>query len=153
MKKRGLCLLLIIFMTTTGCSSKASQLFSKSDKDHVTLTGDIQNTIVSVSSTVSGKIIEMPKEQGEPVQKGDIIAVIDHTIQTYSVDQLQAIVQMKEAKLEELKAGTRPLQIEQAKAQVRAIEAKLEGLIAGTRPQQIEQAKNGVSIAQEGLAS
>ena len=95
----------------------------------------------------------MPKEQGEPVQKGDIIAVIDHTIQTYSVDQLQAIVQMKEAKLEELKAGTRPLQIEQAKAQVRAIEAKLEGLIAGTRPQQIEQAKNGVSIAQEGLAS
>ena len=136
MKKLFMYTLATLFLIT-GCSFNSNS---------ITLKGDIQNNIVPVSSTVSGKIIEMKKNQGEAVKKGDIIAVIDNTAQKYSVDQMQAIVNAKKAKLDELKAGTRPQQIDQAAAQVRASKA-------GNRGEQIEQAKNEVSIAEASVNS
>ena len=114
---------------TTGCSSNSNVL---------TLKGDIQNNIISATSTISGKIVEMKKNQGEVVKKGDIIAVIDNTNQKYVVDQMQATVNIKKAKLEELQVGTRPEQIEQAEAQVRANKAQLDLLTSGNRSEQIE---------------
>lgn len=136
---------IIFFLaTTTGCSSNSNIL---------TLKGDIQNNIAPATSTVSGKIIEMKKNQGETIKKGDIIAVIDNTNQKFNVDQMQALVNMKKAKLEELQIGTRQEQIDQAEAQVRAAKAQLELLTSGNRTQQIEQAKNEVSIAQDAVNS
>lgn len=136
---------IIFFLTiTTGCSSNSNIL---------TLKGDIQNNIAPATSTVSGKIIEMKKNQGETVKKGDIIAVIDNTNQKFNVDQMQALVNMKKAKLEELQIGTRQEQIDQAEAQVRAAKAQVELLTSGNRNQQIEQAKNEVSIAQDAVNS
>jgi HlyD family secretion protein len=143
MKKLFMCSLFFLFIAT-GCSSNSSIL---------TLKGDIQNNIVSATTTISGKITEMKKQQGELVKKGDIIAVIDNTNQKYVVDQLQAVVHMKNAKLDELQSGTRPEQIEQAEAQVRAAKAQLDLLNAGNRSEQIEQAKNEVSIAEDSVNS
>ncbi|WP_459479154.1 HlyD family secretion protein [Clostridium saccharoperbutylacetonicum] len=136
---------IIFFLAiAAGCSSNSNIL---------TLKGDIQNNIVPATSTVSGKIIEMKKNQGETVKKGDIIAVIDNTNQKFNVDQMQALVNMKKAKLEELQIGTRQEQIDQAEAQVRAAKAQVELLTSGNRTQQIEQAKNEVSIAQDAVNS
>lgn len=143
MKKLFICLLSTALITT-GCSSKSGTL---------TLKGDIENNIISANSTVAGKIIEMKKEQGQPVKKDEVIAVIDNTNQKYTVDQLQAVVNIKKAKLEELKAGTRPEQIEQAEAQARAAKAQVDLLTSGNRAEQIEQAKNTVSISEEALNS
>lgn len=136
--------LIIFLITVTGCSNNSTAL---------TLKGDIQNNIVPATSTVSGKIIEMKKKQGEEVKKGDIIAVIDNANQKYSVDQMQAVVNMKKAKLEELQIGTRQEQIDQAEAQVRATKAQLDLLTSGNRIQQIEQAKDEVSIADDTVNS
>jgi HlyD family secretion protein len=141
MKKLFMCSLLILF-TTTGCSSNSNIL---------TLNGDIQNNIISATSTISGKIIEMKKNQGEVVKKGDIIAVVDNTNQKYVVDQMQSAVNIK--KLEELQIGTRPEQIEQAEAQARASKAQLDLITSGNRSEQIEVAKNESSIAQDALNS
>lgn len=143
MKKLSI-ILLLVALATAGCSTNS---------DNLTLEGDIQNNIISANSTVAGKIIKMNKQQGEPVKKGEIIAVIDNTNQKYTVDQLQAVVNMKTAKLAELKAGTRPQQIEQAQAQVRAAKAGLDLLTSGNRSEQIAQAKSAVSIAQSALNS
>jgi len=143
MKRLFMCSLIILFIFT-GCSSNSNIL---------TLKGDIENNIISATTTISGKIIEMKKQQGETVNAGDVIAVIDNTNQKYVVDQLQAVVNMKKAKLEELQVGTRPQQIEQAEAQVRATKAQLDLLTAGSRSEQIEQAKNEVSIAEDTVNS
>jgi HlyD family secretion protein len=143
MKKLFLCIIAIA-LVITGCAPKSGVL---------TLKGDIQNNIISANSTIAGKIIQMNKQQGEPVKKGETIAVIDNTNQKYAVDQLQAVVNMKKAKLEELKAGARPQQIDQAKAQVRAAKAQLDLLISGNRIEQIKQAGSSVAIAQEGVNS
>lgn len=144
---------LVLVLIATGCSSKVSTIISQGDQDVLILEGDIQNNIISATSTVAGKIIEMNKQQGEPVKKGDIIAIIDNANQKYSVDQLQAVVNMKKAKLEELKNGARLEEIEQAKAQVRAAKAQLDLLNSGSRDEQIKQAENNVSIAEEALKS
>lgn len=136
--------LVFFLITVTGCSSNSNIL---------TLKGDIQNNIVPATSTASGKIIELKKNQGEAVKKGDIIAVIDNVNQKYSVDQMQAVVNMKKAKLDELQTGTRQEQIDQAEAQVRAAKGQLDLLTAGNRPQQIEQAKDEVSIAEDAVSS
>ncbi|WP_027624291.1 HlyD family secretion protein [Clostridium lundense] len=141
MKKIFMCILSIAFIAT-GCSAKSNNL---------TLKGDIENNIISANSTVSGKIVKMNKQQGEAVKKGEIIAIIDNTNQKYTVDQLEAVIKMKKAKLEELKLGTRPEQIQQAEALVRASKAQLDLLTSGNRTEQIEQARNSVSIAQEAL--
>lgn len=136
---------LTLFLSTfTGCSNNSTVL---------TLKGDIQNNIVSATSTVSGKIIEMKKNQGEEVKKGDVIAIIDNASQKYSVDQMQAVVSMKKAKLEELQIGTRQEQIDQAEAQVRASKSQLDLLTSGNRTQQIQQAKDEVSIAEDSVNS
>jgi len=105
MKKLFAYIIAIAFIAA-GCSSNSGS---------VTLKGVIQNNIVSSNSTVSGKITEMKVQQGQKVKKGDVIAVIDNVNQKYNVDQLQAVVNMKKAKLEELQAGTRTEQIAQAR--------------------------------------
>jgi len=143
MKRLFMCSLFVLFIST-GCSSNSNSL---------TLKGDIQNNIISATTTISGKIIEMKKQQGEIVKKGDVIAIIDNTNQKYVVDQLQAVVNMKKSKLEELQTGTRPEQINQAEAQVRAAKSQLDLLTSGNRTEQIEQAKNEVSIADSAVNS
>lgn len=90
MKKLLMCFV-FISLIASGCSVNSSNL---------TLKGDIQNNIISATSIIPGRIIEMNKQQGEPVKKDDIIAVIDNTNQKFTVDQLQAVVNMKKAKLE-----------------------------------------------------
>ncbi|MGE5328362.1 MAG: HlyD family secretion protein [Deltaproteobacteria bacterium] len=143
MKKMYLCIIMAAFVAT-GCTLNSNKLILK---------GDIQNNIISAVSTVPGKIVQMNKQLGEPVKKGDVIAVIDPANQKYAVDQLQAVVNMKKAKLEELQAGARPQQIQQAQALVRTAKAQLDLLNAGNRIEQIEQAKSAVSIAQEALSA
>lgn len=136
--KRIFIWILLAMLLLAGCGKKSS----------VTLKGDIQNDVVSASSTVGGKITVMKKNQGEEVKKGDLIAVMDNSNQKYQVAQLQAVVNMKKAKLALLEAGTRPEQIGQAKAQVKAAGAQVELLRSGNRQEQINQSKNNVSIAQ-----
>lgn len=143
MKKLFMCILLILFITT-GCSSNS---------DILTLKGDIQNNIISATTTISGKIVEMKKNQGEVVKKGDIIAIIDNTNQKYVVAQMQAVLNMKKAKFDELQLGTRPQQIAQTEAQVRAAKAQLDLLASGNRNEQIEQAKNEVLISSDAVNS
>lgn len=137
MKK--LLIVLTAILILSGCSSNSENL---------TLKGDVQNIIVSSVSEVSGKIVQMDKQQGEPVKKGDIIATIENTNQKYMVEQLQAVVDMKKAKLKELEAGSRPEQIEQASAQVAASKAQLDLLTADS-----ESNSNSVSIAQDTVDS
>jgi HlyD family secretion protein len=144
MKKIFACtlFLVLVLLMLTDCSS-----------NELTLKGDIQNNIVPVTTTVSGKIVELKKKQGDSVKKGDIIAVVDNTNQKYTVDQMQAVVNMKKAKLDELNTGTRPEQIAAAEAQVRAAKAQVDLLVSGNRSEQIEQAKDEVSVAENAVNS
>lgn len=137
--KKVLITSIILSILITGCKAESS----------ITLEGDIQNNIISANTTESGMIIEMKKEQGELVKKGEVLAIIDDTNKKYIVEQLQAVVDMKQAKLDQIKNGARPEEIEAAEAQARAAKAELDLMVTGNRDEQIEQAKNEVAIADE----
>jgi HlyD family secretion protein len=64
-------------------------------------TGVVEATILSNTSEVSGKILEMPVELGQHVSKGDVIAKIDSTNQEYAYQQLELALDMKKLALSE----------------------------------------------------
>lgn len=68
-------------------------------------TGVVEATILSHTSEVSGKILEMPVELGQHVSKGEVIAKIDDTDQKYAYDQLQLTLEKKKLALSELEVG------------------------------------------------
>lgn len=68
-------------------------------------TGVVEASILSHTSEVSGKILEMPVELGQHVSKGDVIAKIDDTDQKYAFDQLQLTLEKKKLALSELEVG------------------------------------------------
>ncbi|NTV89926.1 MAG: HlyD family efflux transporter periplasmic adaptor subunit [Clostridiales bacterium] len=102
------------------------------------LSGTIRSTQVEAASEVTGKVLEIKAEEGSLVKKGDVLATIDSSMQKLVVEQQQSVVDMKSAKLGELKAGTRPEQLDQYSASVKAAEAVLNN------------ARTGVTTAQTG---
>lgn len=67
--------------------------------------GLVEATILSHTSEVSGKILEMPVELGQHVSKGDMIAKIDDTDQKYAYEQLQLTLEKKKLALSELEVN------------------------------------------------
>lgn len=61
--------------------------------------GQVESLIVPTISEVSGKIIESEISLGQSVRKGDILAVIDNSNQTYEITQLELSLQKKKIAL------------------------------------------------------
>ena len=70
-----------------------------------TIKGTVEQQIVSHFAESSGKIISSPIEQGAPVKTGDILAVIDTTQDEFAIEQLKAVLERRQATLDELLAG------------------------------------------------
>lgn len=104
-------LIILTASSLTGCNQKS---------DSLVLSGSIESTQYEVISEVAGKIITVEKEEGTKIQKGEILASIDSSVQELAIKQQEAVVNLKKAKLEELQAGTRTEQIRQAEAGVDA---------------------------------
>ncbi len=83
------------------------------------LSGTIESTQIDCNAEVAGKVTRLEKTEGDAVKEGDVIAVLDPSFQELTVRQQEAVVKMKQARLDELKAGTRPEQLEQAEAAVK----------------------------------
>ncbi len=74
--------------------------FYGTSKNH--FTGVVEATILSHTSEVSGKVLEMPIELGTHVSKGDMIARIDSTAQEYAYEQLQLTLKKNQIALADL---------------------------------------------------
>lgn len=71
-------------------------------QNEISLSGTVESTQIGINSEVSGKVISLEKEEGAQVKKDDVIAVLDSSIQTLAVKQQEEIVNMKQAKLDDL---------------------------------------------------
>jgi len=76
--------------------------YVKGDQNYI---GVVEATIISNTSEVSGKILEMPVEIGQHVSEGDVIARIDSTSQEYAYEQLELALEMKRLALSEQKTS------------------------------------------------
>lgn len=79
---------------------------ANSDKNanELTLYGNVEIRQVTVSFQVSGKIITMIKEEGDPVKKGEMIAELNNSDYKSSLEKASAIVKQMKAVSKEAKA-------------------------------------------------
>lgn len=71
-----------------------------------------------LNPSVHGKILELPIREGQPIRKGDVVVRIDDAQYKADVEQAEAGLELAEARLRELKEGSRKEDISQAKAVV-----------------------------------
>ncbi len=90
-----------------------------------TLYGNVDIRQVDLAFEVEGKVVAMPKHEGDRVSQGETVAEVDPT--TYQ--NLSALAEGRrdaaKAQLDELLAGTRPEDIDQARANFAAAQATL----------------------------
>ena len=69
MKKIVLILIPILTFILISCNGN--------DKDHIKASGNIEATNIIVSSQVSGKVLQILKDEGNKVNKNDTVIIID----------------------------------------------------------------------------
>jgi len=86
----------------------------------------VKGTIVAISAKVNGRVEKVLVNEGDNVQAGQVIAVLEQQEFQAQVDQAKANLAMAQAKLAAITAGNRPQEIAQTKASVLQARANLE---------------------------
>jgi len=141
-KIKFLAVLSFVILAVSGCAGN----------NNIILNGSVEATQTKVYSEKAGKVLEILKDEGAQVKADDLIINIDSEYQGLVIKQLQALVDAKKARLDELKAGTRHEQITQAEAAVTAAKARYNEAVNGSRPEQISQAQSAVDSANSNVA-
>lgn len=141
-KIKFLAVLLLTF-AMSGCAG---------NNNNIILNGSVEATQTKIYSEKAGKVLEILKNEGAQVNADDLIINIDSQYQELVIKQLQALVDAKKARLDELKAGTRQEQITQAEAAVTAAKARYNEAVNGSRPELISQAQSAVDSATSNVA-
>lgn len=95
--------------------------------------GTIECTEVDIAPLVSGKIIALLPQEGDPVGKGDLVARLDSADYELKAHEAAAAVEVARAQLNLLLAGSRDEDIERAREQVREAKASMEAAQADLR--------------------
>jgi HlyD family secretion protein len=114
----------------------------------VTYSGNVvsRNRITLLPKT-AGQIVALDIDVGSHVQHGDVIAQLDHAALDAQVAQAQAGLEVAQAKLATLQAGSRPETIAQAQANLAAAQAALAFLQNGGRPEMVQAAEGNLVTA------
>ncbi len=89
------------------------------NKNKIEASGNIEATNVIVSSQVTGKVLSLLKDEGDLVNAGDTVLIIDHENSEYQFDQATAVEQAAQAQLTLLRNGAREEDIKQAQEGVK----------------------------------
>jgi HlyD family secretion protein len=111
------------------------------DTGVVYVTGTVEARQVDVSAKITGRVVELRVQEGQPVERGQPLATLDAEELGADVVRVEAALAAAEARLRDLEAGARPQEIREAEARVAQAQARLDDLRAGSRAQEIEQAR------------
>ena len=103
---------------------------------------------VNISPKTSGQLAELRVEQGDRVNKGQILALMDSADVQAQLLQVRAKLAQAQAQLDLALAGSRPEEIGQARARLARLEAQLTQARNGSRSEEIEQATAQVDATQ-----
>ncbi|QOV23014.1 efflux RND transporter periplasmic adaptor subunit [Anabaenopsis elenkinii] len=106
---------------------------------------------VAIKPEIDGRISEILFKEGDRVQQGQVIIRLENQDTQARLRQAKATLDRTQARLAELKAGTRREEIAQAKARLAQAETRLQNAQAGARPQEIAQAQAQIEVAQADL--
>lgn len=106
---------------------------------------------VNISPKNPGRLAKLSVEQGDWVQEGQQIALMENSDLQAKSAQAKANLSKAQATLAEALAGSRPEEINQAKARLLQAQARLEAARGGN-PEAVAQAKAQVEAAKSRLA-
>ncbi len=118
------------------------------------LTGTVDGNEVVVGSKITGRIVSLAVEDGQRVNAGDLIAVLDQDelradqgAAAHAIAQARASTQQAAAQTELLQ-GTLPTKVQQAGAQVEQIQAQLQQNQAQVAQAQAQLQQSQAQVAQ-----
>lgn len=121
--KRVVLALIVLAILGGGSWLLAQRLAATPDAG--TLYGNVEIRQVDLSFEVEGKIVTMPKREGDRVSQGETVAELDPVTYQSASALAEARRDAAKAQLDELLAGTRPEDIDQARANFAAAQATL----------------------------
>lgn len=92
------------------------------NEERIEASGNIEATNIIVSSQVSGKVFQILKDEGEKVNKGDTVIIIDPEFYELKLAEVMAAKDYAEAQFSLLKKGARDEDINQAEENLRQAE-------------------------------
>lgn len=141
MKVKNIALLSILSFTINllaGCSSISTltgDKLIKKDRNTLIIQSNVDMTDTNINSQLPGKIKEMKVKEGDSVEKGQVLMIMDSDSLAAQQSQIQAQIETVTA------------QIKAAKATRDAASSKLEQAQNGARPEEIDQAKAAFDLA------
>ena len=124
--------------------------------------GNIDVRQVSLAFEGSGRVAQVDAEEGDRVQPGQVLAVLDTRTLALQADQAAAQLRVQEENLRRLKNGARPAEIAQARSRLAAARAdaqrarreqsRLERIATGSAGavsvQDVDRARSAARVAQ-----
>ncbi len=121
------------------------------DPNLILVSGNIEVTDAEVSFKMPGRVSSREVDEGQLVQKDDLIATLDDSELISELVLRQAELQGAEAALAELVAGSRPEEIAAAKAAMDQAQAFVDELVAGSRDQEVKAAEAKLAATQANI--
>ncbi len=107
----------------------------------MTLPGIVETQEVRLSSKVGGRVLKVLVKEGDAVEAGHTLVLLDSAELEAKRAQLNAQLDLVQAKLDMMCNGPLPEQIDTAKAALEMSEARLQKLQAGWRTEEVDMAK------------
>ncbi|GFN21831.1 HlyD family secretion protein [Thermanaeromonas sp. C210] len=109
--------------------------------------GTIEGTEIGVAPEILGRIKQIFVQEGEWVEAGKVVAVLEDSVLKEQVAQAQTAVAEAEARLAQAKAN---LEMERARVEgnIQSALANLQKVESGARPQEINEAQKNLAQAQ-----
>ncbi len=89
------------------------------DEEAIAVTGTIEALQVDVSAKITARIVERTVKEGQPVERGQLLARLADDDLVAEARRTEAAVRTAEAQLRDLEAGARREELEQARAALR----------------------------------
>jgi len=137
------------------------------DEGALVLYGNVDIRQISLAFDGSGRVSEVRAEEGDAVQTGSVLAVLDTRTLALQAEQAQALLEAREQALLSLRNGARPQELAQARSRLAAAQAealqaeqdlkRLQGISAqtqgrGVSAQNLDQARSALRVAQARVA-
>jgi len=114
MKKILLILIPILTFILISCNGN--------DNDRIKASGNIEATNIIVSSQVSGKVLQILKDEGDKVNKNDTVIIIDPETYELKLEEALAAKEVTQAQFNLLKEGARKEDVKQAEENLKQVQ-------------------------------
>lgn len=133
---KSLKILILIFFTGLGMSCIDGK------KDRIILSGTIEADVAHAGSRVGGRVKEVFVDEGEMVNKGDVIVRLETDALLAEKAKIEAALAEAEAAFSVVAAGAKAEDIEKARHEVEAYKQALKLAEKGPLPEEIEAAES-----------